>query len=144
MMVLSMPPNLFLIKDCRLPHICDEVDRLVALNASQLDSVPHPPSLDPLAEVLQLVNSFTRDVTQHVQGDARSGRSGLVQSLVISAKAFQEDLRKITPVFQPTSKNSDAGFPDTPKFLPPGEEWPSESEKGLTYWLNDVVELAEG
>ncbi|CAE6498607.1 unnamed protein product [Rhizoctonia solani] len=128
----------------RLPHICDEVDRLIALNASQLDSIPPPPSLDPLAEVLQLVNSFTRDVTQHAQGDPRSGRPGLVQSLVISAKAFQEDLRKITPVFQPTNKAENAGTPDTPNFLPPGEQWPSSSEKGLTYWLDDVVELAEG
>ncbi|KAF8701083.1 hypothetical protein RHS03_06571, partial [Rhizoctonia solani] len=128
----------------RLPHICDEVDRLIALNASQLESIPPPPSLDPLAEVLQLVNSFTRDLTQHVQGDPRSGRPGLVQSLVMSAKAFQEDLRKITPVFQPTDKSDNAGSPDTPNFLPPGEEWPSKSEKGLTYWLNDVVELAEG
>ncbi|KAF8752503.1 hypothetical protein RHS01_07550 [Rhizoctonia solani] len=73
----------------RLPHICDEVDRLIALNASQLESIPPPPSLDPLAEVLQLVNSFTRDLTQHVQVAV-------------------------------------------------------EIEKGLTYWLNDVVELAEG
>ncbi|GAB1525582.1 hypothetical protein RhiTH_008745 [Rhizoctonia solani] len=128
----------------RLPHICDEVDRLIALNASQLESIPPPPSLDPLAEVLQLVNSFTRDLTQHVQGDPRSGRPGLVQSLVMSAKAFQEDLREITPVFQPTDKSDNAGSPDTPNFLPPGEEWPSKSEKGLTYWLNDVVELAEG
>lgn len=128
----------------RLPHICDEVDRLIALNASQFESIPPPPSLDPLAEVLQLVNSFTRDLTQHVQGDPRSGRSGLVQSLVISAKAFQEDLRKITPVFQPTNKSDNAGAVDAPNFLPPGEQWPSNSEMGLTYWLNDVVELAEG
>ncbi|CAE7058326.1 unnamed protein product [Rhizoctonia solani] len=128
----------------RLPHICDEVDRLIALNASQLESIPPPPSLDPLAQVLQLVNAFTRDVTHHVQGDPRSGRPGLVQSLVISAKAFQEDLRQITPVFQPTNKTENAGALDTPDFLPPGEEWPSRSEKGLTYWLEDVVELAEG
>ncbi|CAE6540893.1 unnamed protein product [Rhizoctonia solani] len=128
----------------RLPHICDEVDRLIALNVSQLESIPPPPSLDPLAEVLQLVNSFTRDVTHHVQGDARSGRSGLVQSLVISAKAFQEDLRMITPVFQPTNKGENTEAPGTPNFLPPGEQWPSRSEKGLTYWLDDVVELAEG
>ncbi|CAE6452917.1 unnamed protein product [Rhizoctonia solani] len=128
----------------RLPHICDEVDRLIALNASQLESIPPPPSLDPLAEVLQLVNSFTRDITHHVQGDPRSGRPGLVQSLVISAKAFQEDLRKITPVFQPTNRGDDAEAPDTPNFLPPGERWPSRSEKGLTYWLDDIVELAEG
>ncbi|CAE7101688.1 unnamed protein product [Rhizoctonia solani] len=128
----------------RLPHICDEVDRLIALNASQLESIPPPPSLDPLAQVLQLVNAFTRDVTHHVQGDPRSGRPGLVQSLVISAKAFQEDLRQITPVFQPTNKTENAGALDTPNFLPPGEEWPSRSEKGLTYWLEDVVELAEG
>ncbi|CAE6500374.1 unnamed protein product [Rhizoctonia solani] len=128
----------------RLPHICDEVDRLIALNASQLETIPPPPSLDPLAEVLQLVNSFTRDLTQHVQGDPRSGRPGLVQSLVISAKAFQEDLRKITPVFQPTNKAENAEAVDTPNFLPPGEKWPSRSEKGLTYWLDDVVELAEG
>ncbi|KAH7337211.1 P-loop containing nucleoside triphosphate hydrolase protein [Rhizoctonia solani] len=128
----------------RLPNICDEVDRLIALNASQLESIPPLPLLDPLAEVLQLVNSFTRDLTQHVQGDPRSGRPGLVQSLVLSAKAFQEDLRKITPVFQPTNKAENADAPGTPDFLPSGERWPSRSEKGLTYWLDDVVELAEG
>ncbi|KAJ1303118.1 hypothetical protein OPQ81_011319 [Rhizoctonia solani] len=128
----------------RLPHICDEVDRLIALNASQLESIPPPPSLDALAEVLQLINSFSRDVTQHVQGDPRSGRAGLVQSLVISAKAFQDELRKITPVFQPTNKGDNEGAPDIPNFLPPGEHWPPRSEKGLTYWLDDVVELAEG
>ncbi|KAG8681260.1 hypothetical protein FRC11_001349, partial [Ceratobasidium sp. 423] len=59
-------------------------------------------------------------------------------------KAFQEDLRQITPVFQPTNKAEDARAPDMPNFLPPGEQWPSRSEKGLTYWLDDVVELAEG
>ncbi|CAE6423274.1 unnamed protein product [Rhizoctonia solani] len=128
----------------RLPRICDEVDRLIALNESQLESVPPPPSLDPLVEVLRLVNSFTRDVTHHVQGDPRSGRTGLVQSLVTSAKAFQEDLRVVTPVFQPTNKAENARASDTPSFLPPGERWPSISEKGLTYWLDDILELVEG
>ncbi|CUA68597.1 hypothetical protein RSOLAG22IIIB_07971 [Rhizoctonia solani] len=127
-----------------LPRICDEVDRLIALNESQLESVPPPPSLDPLVEVLRLVNSFARDVTHHVQGDPRSGRMGLVQSLVTSAKAFQEDLRVVTPVFQPTNKAEKARASDTPNFLPPGEQWPSISEKGLTYWLDDILELVEG
>ncbi|KAB5589117.1 Myxovirus resistance protein [Ceratobasidium theobromae] len=128
----------------RLPAICEEVDRLIALNGSQLEVIPPLPSLDPLAEVLQLISSFTRDVTIHVRGDPHSGRGGLVQSLVISAKAFQEDLRKITPVFRPTRKGSSAAVLYTPHFLPAGEDWPWSSEKGKTYWLDDVVELAEG
>ncbi|KAB5588706.1 Myxovirus resistance protein [Ceratobasidium theobromae] len=128
----------------RLPAICEEVDRLIALNGSQLEAIPPLPSLDPLAEVLQLVNSFTRDVTTHIRGDPHSGRGGLVQSLVISAKAFQEDLRKITPVFRSTRKNDGVPAPKAPQFLPEGENWPLTSEKGLTYWIDDVVELAEG
>lgn len=91
-----------------------------------------------------MVNSFTRDVTTHVRGDPHSGRTGLVQSLVMSAKMFQEDLRKITPVFRSTNKEDGMAAPKAPQFLPAGESWPSVSEKGLNYWLNDVVELAEG
>jgi hypothetical protein len=129
----------------RLPHICNEVDRLIDLNTKTLDGIPPRPSLDPLAEVLQLVNGFTREVSRHVAGDARSGRAGLVQALIASAKAFQDQLRGITPVFKPTNKGSaENGWMKTPEFLPKGETWPARSEVGLTYWLDDVVELAEG
>lgn len=129
----------------RLPHICDEVDRLIDVNTKALTALPPKPSLDPLAEVLQLVHAFTREVSRHVEGDSRSGRGGLVQTMVASAKAFQERLRGITPVFRPVKKNSgESGWTQTPSFLPEGENWPSRSEHGLTYWLDDIVELAEG
>ncbi|KAG9102361.1 hypothetical protein FS749_004147 [Ceratobasidium sp. UAMH 11750] len=129
----------------RLPHICNEVDRLIDLNAKALATIPARSSLDPLAEVLQLLNEFTRDVSRHVVGDSRSGRAGLVQALVASARAFQDQLRGITPVFKPVSKNSsDKAWTSTPNFLPKGETWPLRSELGLTYWLEDIVELAEG
>ncbi|KAG8697349.1 hypothetical protein FRC09_007916 [Ceratobasidium sp. 395] len=129
----------------RLPHICNEVDHLIDLNTKALAGLPARSSLDPLAEVLQLINEFTRDVSRHVMGDSRSGRAGLVQALVASAKGFQDRLRGITPVFKPVNKNSsENGWTRTPDFLPKGETWPSRSELGLTYWLEDIVELAEG
>ncbi|KAG8796640.1 hypothetical protein FRC12_013632 [Ceratobasidium sp. 428] len=129
----------------RLPHICNEVDRLIDLNSKALATIPARSSLDPLAEVLQLITEFTRDVSRHVRGDSSSGRAGLVQALIASAKGFQDRLRGITPVFKPVSKDSsENGWTKTPDFLPKGETWPSRSELGLTYWLEDVVELAEG
>ncbi|KAG9122986.1 hypothetical protein FRC07_000399, partial [Ceratobasidium sp. 392] len=129
----------------RLPHICNEVDRLIGLNTKGLAVIPGRSSLDPLAEVLQLINEFTRDVSRHVAGDSSMGRSGLVQALLASAKAFQDRLRGITPVFKPINKSSsESGWMKTPDFLPKGETWPSRSELGLTYWLEDIVELAEG
>lgn len=121
------------------------MERLIDVNAKALAALPPKPSLDPLAEVLQLVHEFTREVSRHVTGDPRSGRGGLVQALVASAKAFQDRLRGITPVFRPVKKNSgEKGWTRTPDFLPGGETWPSRSEQGLTYWLDDIVELAEG
>ncbi|KAG8705909.1 hypothetical protein FRC09_002697 [Ceratobasidium sp. 395] len=129
----------------RLPHICNEVDRLIDLNSKALATIPARSSLDPLAEVLQLITEFTRDVSRHVRGDSSSGRAGLVQALIASAKGFQDRLRGITPVFKPVSKDSsENGWTKTPDFLPKGETWPSRSELGLTYWLEDIVELAEG
>jgi hypothetical protein len=129
----------------RLPHICNEVDRLIDLNGKALAALPARSSLDPLAEVLQLINEFTREVSRHVAGDPKSGRAGLVQTLVASAKAFQEQLRGITPVFKPVNRgSSERGWADAPSFLPKGETWPSRSELGLTYCLDDIVELAEG
>ncbi|QRV92126.1 dynamin central region protein [Ceratobasidium sp. AG-Ba] len=129
----------------RLPHICNEVDRLIHLNAKSLAALPARTSLDPLAEVLQLINGFTREVSRHVSGDSRSGRAGLVQALVTSAKAFQDQLRGITPVFRPVKKgNSQTGWTSTPSFLPKGETWPARSELGRNYWLDDIIELAEG
>lgn len=121
------------------------MDRLIDVNTKALAALPPKPSLDPLAEVLQLVHEFTREVSRHVEGDSRSGRGGLVQALVASAKAFQDRLRGITPVFRPVKKSSgERGWTKTPDFLPGGETWPLQSERGLTYWLDDIVELAEG
>ena len=82
-----------------LPHIEQELSKLLEKTKRDIDDLPPPPSSAPLREVLRLITDFTRAVER--QGEGVPGRDGLLQQIRRPQDEFRVAIRKTVPYFVP-------------------------------------------
>ena len=82
-----------------LPHIEQELSKVLEKTNQDLEELPPPPSSVPLKEVLRLITDFTRAVER--QGEGVPRRDGLLQQIRRPQDEFRLAIRKTAPYFVP-------------------------------------------
>ncbi|KAI0067582.1 hypothetical protein BV25DRAFT_835648 [Artomyces pyxidatus] len=126
----------------RLPEIEDELQREKERTERSLSTLPLAPSADPLAEMMNLITSFSNDVVRHVEGCP--DEDGLMQSIRPHQTKFMRAIRSLAPDFRP-HKSTDFTFGQAP--LPPmdfllKEEVAEKLSTGAVY-IDDVMKKAQ-
>ena len=132
---------------CSLPELQTELQTLIQTTLDGLAQLPEPPSSDPISEMLQLVDQFTRGLIGHVEGRPEPG--GLLQQIHPLHGSFRMAIRETVPDFRPYEQSKRG---DNPIRLPPidflhdGEPFPrmsggaisvSEADSDDDYATND-------
>lgn len=113
---------------CRLPEIHEELQNLIRKTEQDIQKLPKPPSSDPLREVLQLIGSFNRDLSKHLEGTP--DRGGLLQTIRPTQLRFRKAIRATAPGFRPYERKyaSSRSLP-TATFISNEEEETDEAEQ---------------
>lgn len=112
----------------RLPEIQDELQALLDQTAADFQALPKPPSTDPVAEVLHMISTFTRDLHRHLEGTPDEG--GLLQSIRPAQETFKRAIRATAPNFLPYErKDSHSRTLPFPEFLASEEEEEEDDEE---------------
>ena len=88
----------------RLPSLVKEVEKKVEDLREEIAKLPKKPVGDPVLTVMNMVESFKRDVELLVKGRPEAGRDGLIQTLRRSKENFREAIFAQAPDFRPFSK----------------------------------------
>ncbi|VDC05683.1 unnamed protein product [Peniophora sp. CBMAI 1063] len=132
----------------RLPQLQEELEKLLETTESSIDTLPSPPSSEPVAEILQLVGKFTQAVERQTQGIP--SEDGLLQSLRPAQVTFQHAIRITAPDFRPFDKpgpNDVAPTVPIPSFLTNEERdrdsmfEPMDDRKAI--YVDDVMAKAQ-
>jgi hypothetical protein len=75
---------------------------LITKSLSALAQLPEPPSADPFAEMLQLIDRFTREFVHQLEGTPQP--HGLIQSIHPYQETFRVAIRATAPEFRPWEK----------------------------------------
>jgi hypothetical protein len=75
---------------------------LITTTLSALAQLPEAPSGDPFAEMLQLIDSFTREFVHQLEGTPQP--HGLIQSIHPYQEKFRMAIRATAPEFKPWEK----------------------------------------
>ncbi|KAH7883426.1 P-loop containing nucleoside triphosphate hydrolase protein [Phlebopus sp. FC_14] len=90
----------------RLPTFMEELTDALEETQKRLSALPKEPSNDPVGEVLHVVNEFTRDLEQHLEGTP--DEHGLIQTIRPYQEAFKRTIRQTAPKFVPLEKKKAA------------------------------------
>ncbi|KAG6382183.1 hypothetical protein JVT61DRAFT_833 [Boletus reticuloceps] len=86
----------------RLPEIQDELVNTIRETEADISKLPRAPSNDPVSEVLQALNAFSRELFRRVEGTPDA--NGLLQTIRPHQQAFRRAIRSTAPVFVPWEK----------------------------------------
>lgn len=75
---------------------------MITKTISTLAQLPEPPSADPFAEMLQLIDRFTREFVRQLEGTPQP--HGLIQSIHPYQETFRMAIRATAPEFRPWEK----------------------------------------
>ena len=101
----------------RLPHIQEELQKLLAATDEKLTQLPKPPSTDSLSEVLYLLSTFTRVLGKYLDGTPYA--DGLLQSIRPACDTFRKAIRATEPDFRPYDRKMAASNPEVHTFIVP-------------------------
>ncbi|KAI0753564.1 P-loop containing nucleoside triphosphate hydrolase protein [Daedaleopsis nitida] len=129
----------------RLPHIQEELHKLLAATDEKLAKLPKPPSPDALSEVLYHISEFSKLLSKHVEGTPNA--DGLLQTIEPACHRFLKAIRATEPDFRPYTRQIAASNPQIHKFLPPsflsnegGSITPEDDSHAI--YLDDVTKRA--
>ncbi|KAJ8454305.1 hypothetical protein ONZ51_g13104 [Trametes cubensis] len=101
----------------RLPGIQEELQDLLGTTDAQLEKLPKPPSSDALSEVLHLISTFCKGLSQLLEGAPE--KDGLLQSIRPVHEAFHEAIRSTEPDFRPYERQFAERNPGEHKYIYP-------------------------
>ncbi|KAH9965455.1 P-loop containing nucleoside triphosphate hydrolase protein [Russula dissimulans] len=127
----------------RLPHIEQELNKLLEKTNNELEDLPPPPSSAPMREIFRLITEFTRAVER--QGKGIPGREGLLQQIRSPQDNFRVAIRKTAPFFVPQfRKKPILGTHIRPPFLVGEEHYDDTGLNDVkSIFIDDVLETAE-
>jgi len=118
----------------RLPEIQDELVNTIRETEEKISKLPRAPSNDPLGEVLQALNVFSRELSRRLEGTP--DEHGLLQTIRPHQQAFRRAIRNTAPNFAPWEKKKAGKKTPKASFLQDEEEEEDENENE-----NDNVSL---
>ncbi|KAI0740579.1 P-loop containing nucleoside triphosphate hydrolase protein [Earliella scabrosa] len=129
----------------RLPHIQEELQKLLAGTDAKLTQLPKPPSTDALSEVLYHISEFSRLLGKHVEGTPHA--DGLLQLVEPACFNFQKAIRATEPDFRPYTRRMATTNPaihhfQTPSFLSNEGELYNPPDDSRAIYLDDVMKRA--
>ncbi|KAI0628425.1 P-loop containing nucleoside triphosphate hydrolase protein [Trametes polyzona] len=130
----------------RLPIIQEELQDLLTATDEQLNKLPKPPSSDALSEVLHLLSTFTKGLSQFLEGTP--DEDGLLQSIRPAYESFLGAIRATEPDFRPyerqaAQRNPEAFKHTTPLFLKSEEEVPYvPADDSSAIYIDEVMQRA--
>ncbi|KAI0657630.1 P-loop containing nucleoside triphosphate hydrolase protein [Cubamyces menziesii] len=101
----------------RLPGIQEELQDLLGTTDAHLEKLPKPPSSDALSEVLHLISTFCKGLSQLLEGAPE--KDGLLQSIRPVHEAFHEAIRSTEPDFRPYERQFAERNPGEHKYIYP-------------------------
>lgn len=124
----------------RLPELQEELQSLVKSTRKSLNSLPDPPSKDPVSEVIHLVTTFTRELARRIEGTPDP--KGIMQSIHPLQQHFRRAIRKSAPNFRPYPQ-VDA---ESTEFRPPAflenEEASENLDTSTIIFIDEVMDRA--
>ena len=133
----------------RLPELHGALDSLLEQTDQDISRLPNPPSAEPMAELLKLINQFIRSVEQVVTGTPDV--NGLIQALREPQGEFKKKIRQTAPDFRPLERhNNPNNTLAMPLFLEPSflssEEQESDWQQvdpTRTIYIEDVMKRVD-
>jgi hypothetical protein len=101
-----------------LPKLRSETKSQLALCETRLAAMP-PKIAEPFAFVLELIQSFSLSIRQHVQGDIDA--TALVQNCRLVYQELKANIRKTAPLFVPLNELPPFGLPSELKEMEESE-----------------------
>jgi hypothetical protein len=112
----------------RLPEIQDELVNTIRETEAKISELPRAPSIDPVSEVLQALNVFSRELSRRLEGTP--DKDGLLQTIRPHQQGFRRAIRGTAPKFVPLEMKKAGKKIPKAKFLQDeeGEEEEEEEE----------------
>ncbi|KAI0333222.1 hypothetical protein GY45DRAFT_1319829 [Cubamyces sp. BRFM 1775] len=129
----------------RLPGIQEELQELLGTTDAQLERLPKPPSNDALSEVLHLISTFCKGLSQLLEGTPDD--DGLLQSIRPICETFRQGVRSTEPDFRPYERQFALRNPDAHRYICPAflssEEAPfTPQDNSHAIFIDDVMNRA--
>jgi len=142
----------------RIPEITHELQNLVQRTKDHLQTLPKPPSADPVLELMNLVNNFTNDLFTQAEGfipsmsnelnDTKKAQGNQFGAIRSAREAFKEKIRATAPRFRPFALKDEVPMVERatspqPSFLEL-EEGVFQSSTQKPLYLDHVIDKIDG
>lgn len=113
---------------------------MIKSTRKSLNSLPDPPSKDPVSAIIHLVATFTRELARRIEGIPDP--KGIMQSIHPLQQHFRKAIRESAPNFRPYLQ----GDADNTEFHPPAflenEETPENLNTSTVIFIDEVMDRA--
>ena len=117
----------------------DELQSLLKQTELGLRNLPKPPPENPVAEVIEMISSFSRSLSTYVEGTP--DEQGIHQTIRPLHMKFSKAIRDTAPDFRPYEAGGARPF-EPPCFLT-AEETELGADEGAIY-MDQVMKMAQG